>query len=180
MLTLGIPSNPTMALMVGAMIIQGIQPGPSVMAERPELFWGLIASMWIGNVMLLILNLPLIRLWVMMIRVPYHLLFPAIILFCSIGVFSLNNTTFDVYLLAVFGLLGYVFRKLDAEPAPLLLAFVLGPMMEEFLRRALLLSRGDPSVFISRPVSAAMLVIAAALLVAVIMPALKKAREEAF
>jgi TctA family transporter len=180
MLTLGIPSNPTMALMVGAMIIQGIQPGPSVMAERPELFWGLIASMWIGNVMLLILNLPLIRLWVMMIRVPYHLLFPAIILFCSIGVFSLNNTTFDVYLLAVFGLLGYVFRKLDAEPAPLLLAFVLGPMMEEFLRRALLLSRGDPLVFISRPVSAVMLVIAAALLALVIMPALKKAREEAF
>ncbi len=180
MLTLGIPSNPTMALMVGAMIIQGIQPGPSVMTEKPELFWGLIASMWVGNLMLLILNLPLIRLWVMMIRVPYHLLYPAIILFCAIGVFSLSNSNFDVYLLAVFGLLGYTFRKLDAESAPLLLAFVLGPMMEEFLRRALLISRGDPTVLITRPVSAGMLALAGVLLVLVVLPALRKTREEAF
>jgi TctA family transporter len=180
MLTLGIPSNPTMALMVGAMVIQGIQPGPSVMTERPELFWGLIASMWIGNLMLLVLNLPLVRLWVMLIRVPYHLLYPAIVLFCAIGVFSLSNTSFDVYLLAVFGLFGYVFRKLDAEPAPLLLAFVLGPMMEEFLRRALLLSRGDPTILVTRPVSAAMLAVAAILLLLVVLPALRKTREEAF
>jgi putative tricarboxylic transport membrane protein len=180
MLTLGIPSNPTMALMVGAMIIQGIQPGPSVMGEQPALFWGLIVSMWIGNLMLLILNLPLIRIWVMMIRFPYHFLYPTIILFCAIGVFSLNNTNFDVYLLSVFGLLGYVFRKLDAEPAPLLLAFVLGPMMEEFLRRALLISRGDPLVLVSRPVSAAMLIIAAGLVAMVITPALRRTREKAF
>jgi putative tricarboxylic transport membrane protein len=180
MLTLGIPSNPTMALMVGAMIIQGIQPGPSVMREQPALFWGLIASMWIGNLMLLILNLPLIRIWVMMIRFPYHLLYPTIILFCAIGVFSLSNSNFDVYLLAVFSLLGFIFIKLDAEPAPLLLAFVLGPMMEEFLRRALLISRGDPVVLISRPVSAAMLLAAAALLIMIITPALRRTREQAF
>jgi putative tricarboxylic transport membrane protein len=180
MLTLGIPSNPTMALMVGAMIIQGIQPGPSVMSEQPALFWGLIVSMWIGNLMLLVLNLPLIRLWVLMIRFPYHFLYPAIILFCAIGVFSLSNSNFDVYLLAVFGLLGYIFLKLDAEPAPLLLAFVLGPMMEEFLRRALLISRGDPLVLISRPVSAAMLILAAGLVVMIVSPALRRTREKAF
>jgi putative tricarboxylic transport membrane protein len=180
MLTLGIPSNPTMALMVGAMIIQGIQPGPSVMTEQPALFWGLIVSMWIGNLMLLVLNLPLIRLWVLMIRFPYHFMYPAIILFCAIGVFSLGNSNFDVYLLAVFGLLGYVFLKLDAEPAPLLLAFVLGPMMEEFLRRALLISRGDPFVLISRPVSAAMLILAAGLVVMIVSPALRRTREKAF
>jgi TctA family transporter len=180
MLTLGIPSNPTMALMVGAMIIQGIQPGPSVMSEQPALFWGLIASMWIGNFMLLILNLPLIRIWVMMIRFPYHLLYPTIILFCTIGVFSLNNTNFDVYLLSLFGLLGYIFQKLDAEPAPLLLAFVLGPMMEEFLRRALLISRGDPLVLISRPVSAVMLLMALGLMLLVVTPVLRKTREKAF
>jgi putative tricarboxylic transport membrane protein len=180
MLTLGIPSNPTMALMVGAMIIQGIQPGPSVMSEQPALFWGLIASMWIGNLMLLVLNLPMIRLWVMMSRFPYHLLYPTVILFCAIGVFSLNNTTFDVYLLSFFGLLGYVFQKLDAEPAPLLLAFVLGPMMEEFLRRALLISRGDPLVLISRPVSAVMLLMALGLVLLVVTPVLRKTREKAF
>jgi putative tricarboxylic transport membrane protein len=180
MLTLGIPSNPTMALMVGAMIIQGIQPGPSVMTEQPALFWGLIASMWIGNLMLLVLNLPLIRIWVLMIRFPYHFLYPAIILFCAIGAFSLNNSNFDVYLLAVFSLLGYVFLKLDAEPAPLLLAFVLGPMMEEFLRRALLISRGDPFVLISRPVSAVMLIMAAGLVVMIVSPALRRTRKKAF
>jgi putative tricarboxylic transport membrane protein len=144
MLTLGIPSNPVMALMIGAMIIQGIQPEPSVMTEQPALFWGPIASMWIGNLMLLVLNLPLIGLWVKMISMPYHLLYPAIIVFCGIGVFSLSNTKMDVYFMAGFGLLGYIFRKIDAEPAPMLLGFILGPMMEEFLRRALLLSKGQP------------------------------------
>ena len=180
MLTLGIPSNPVMALMIGAMIIQGIQPGPSVMTEQPSLFWGLIVSMWVGNLMLLALNLPLIGLWVRMISIPYHFLFPMIVAFCSIGVFSLSNSTFDVYLMAIFGLLGYVFRKIDAEPAPLLLAFVLGPMMEEFLRRTLLLSRGDATVFFTRPISAIMLAVAAILLIVVLLPSIRQKREEAF
>jgi TctA family transporter len=180
MLTLGVPSNPVMALMIGAMIIQGIQPGPSVMTEQPALFWGLIVSMWVGNLMLLALNLPLIGLWVRMISIPYHFLFPMIVAFCSIGVFSLSNSTFDVYLMAIFGLLGYVFRKIDAEPAPLLLAFVLGPMMEEFLRRTLLLSLGDATVFFTRPISAIMLTISAILLLIVLLPSIRRKREEAF
>jgi TctA family transporter len=180
MLTLGIPSNPVMALMIGAMIIQGIQPGPSVMTEQPALFWGLIVSMWIGNLMLLVLNLPLIGLWVKMISVPYHLLYPAIIVFCAIGVFSLSNTEFDVYFMALFGLLGYIFRKLEAEPAPMLLGFILGPMMEEFLRRALLISKGDPTVLVTRPISATMLALAALALVIVLTPVLRKKREQAF
>jgi TctA family transporter len=180
MLTLGIPSNPVMALMIGAMIMQGIQPGPSVMTEQPALFWGLIVSMWIGNLMLLILNLPLIGLWVRMIAVPYHFLFPAILVFCVIGVFSLSNTTFDVYLMALFGALGYVFRKLDCEPAPMLLGFILGPMMEEQLRRAMLLSKGDPSVFLTRPISAIMIVLALVLLIVVLAPAVRRTRNEAF
>ena len=180
MLTLGVPSNPVMALMIGAMIIQGIQPGPSVMTEQPALFWGLIVSMWVGNLMLLALNLPLIGLWVRMISIPYHFLFPMIVAFCSIGVFSLSNSTFDVYLMAIFGLLGYVFRKIDAEPAPLLLAFVLGPMMEEFLRRTLLLSRGDATVFFTRPISAMMLAVAVILLLIVLLPSIRQKREEAF
>jgi TctA family transporter len=180
MLTLGVPSNPVMALMIGAMIIQGIQPGPSVMTEQPALFWGLIVSMWVGNLMLLALNLPLIGLWVRMISIPYHFLFPMIVAFCSIGVFSLSNSTFDVYLMAIFGLLGYVFRKIDAEPAPLLLAFVLGPMMEEFLRRTLLLSLGDATVFFTRPISAIMLAISAILLLIVLLPSIRRKREEAF
>ncbi|MGF9758888.1 tripartite tricarboxylate transporter permease [Microvirga sp. 0TCS3.31] len=180
MLTLGIPSNPVMALMIGAMIIQGIQPGPSVMTEQPALFWGIIASMWIGNLMLLILNLPLIGLWVKMISVPYHLLYPMILVFCCIGVFSLNNSGFDVYLMVLFGFLGYVFKKLDCEPAPMLLGFILGPMMEEFLRRALLLSKGDPMILVTRPISATMLVVALVLLALVLMPAFSKTREVAF
>jgi putative tricarboxylic transport membrane protein len=180
MLTLGIPSNPVMALMIGAMILQGIQPGPSVMTEQPTLFWGLIASMWIGNVMLLILNLPLIGLWVKMISVPYHFLYPAILVFCAIGTFSLSNSNFDVYLMALFGFLGYIFHKLGCEPAPMLLGFILGPMMEEYLRRALLISKGDPMVLINRPISATMLVLAAIALVVVLLPALRKTREEAF
>ncbi|WP_128931564.1 tripartite tricarboxylate transporter permease [Bradyrhizobium zhanjiangense] len=180
MLTLGIPANPVMALMIGAMIIQGIQPGPSVMTEQPALFWGLIASMWIGNLMLLVLNLPLIGMWVKMITIPYRYLFPMIIVFCAIGVFSLNNAHFDVYLMALFGVIGYVFKKLDCEPAPLLLGFILGPMMEEFLRRALLLSKGDPLVLLTRPISAGMLALALILLALVLLPSFSVTREEAF
>jgi TctA family transporter len=180
MLTLGIPSNPVMALMVGAMIIQGIQPGPSVMTEQPALFWGIIASMWIGNLFLVILNLPLIGLWVRLVTVPYRMLYPAILVFCGIGVFSLNNTEFDVYVMAVFGLLGYVFAKLECEPAPMLLGFILGPMMEEYLRRAMLLSRGDPLVLVQRPISAVILIIAAIALLIVVTPSIRTKREEAF
>jgi TctA family transporter len=180
MLTLGIPANPVMALMIGAMIIQGIQPGPTVLAEQPTLFWGLIASMWIGNLMLLILNLPLIGLWVRLISIPYHFLYPTILVFSAIGVFSLNNTTFDVRLMALFGLIGYVFRKLDLEVAPLLLAFILGPMMEQSLRRALLVSQGDPTVLVTRPLSAVMLGLAALLLGLILIPAFSKTREVAF
>ena len=180
MLTLGIPSNPVMALMVGAMIIHGIQPGPSVITEQPALFWGIIASMWIGNLFLIVLNLPLIGMWVRIIMIPYHILFPAILVFCGIGVFSLKNTEFDIYLMALFGALGYLFTKLDCEPAPMLLAFILGPMMEEYLRRALLLSRGDPMVFITRPISATLLALGVLAILAASVPALYKKREEAF
>ncbi len=180
MLTLGIPSNPVMALMIGAMIIQGIQPGPLVMTQQPALFWGVIASMWIGNLFLIILNLPLIGMWVRIVTVPYHILFPAILAFCGIGVFSLKNTEFDVYLMAIFGLLGYVFVKLDCEPAPMLLAFILGPLMEEYLRRAMLLARGDWTVFFHRPISAALLGLGAVAVIAAAIPALTKKREEAF
>ena len=154
MLTLGIPANPVMALMIGALMIQGIQPGPTIITEQATLFWGVVVSMWIGNVFLLILNLPLIGLWVRMITVPYRLLFPAIMVFCAIGVFSISNTVFDVYLMAAFGLLGYVFHKLGCEPTPLLLGFILGPPMEEFLRRALVLSEGSPVVLVREPLSA--------------------------
>jgi putative tricarboxylic transport membrane protein len=180
MLTLGIPSNPVMAMMIGAMIIQGIQPGPSVMTEQPALFWGVIVSMWVGNLLLVVLNLPLIGLWVRLVTVPYHLLYPAILVFCAIGVFSLNNNEFDVYLMAAFGLLGYVFAKLECEPAPMLLGFILGPMMEEYLRRAMLLSRGDPLVLLQRPISATILVVAVLAMVVVLTPAIREKRKEAF
>ncbi|MFS8035647.1 tripartite tricarboxylate transporter permease [Xanthobacter sp. AM11] len=180
MLTLGIPSNPVMALMIGALIIQGITPGPNVVTEKPDLFWGVIASMWIGNFMLVLLNLPLIGLWVRLLTVPYHVLFPAIVAFCCIGVYSVNNNTFDVYSMALFGVLGYALVKLDCEPAPLLLGFVIGPMLEEYLRRAMLISRGDPLVFVSRPISAILLALAAAALVVVLLPSVQKTREEAF
>jgi putative tricarboxylic transport membrane protein len=180
MLTLGIPSNPVMALMIGAMIIQGIQPGPAVMTEQPALFWGIIASMWIGNFFLIVLNLPMIGLWVRMIMVPYHFLYPGILVFCAIGVFSLSNSEFDVYLMALFGLFGYICTKLSAEPAPMLLGFIIGPMMEEYLRRALLLSRSDPMVFLQRPISATMLILSAIAMAVVLLPALRKKREEAF
>ncbi|MGH8832900.1 MAG: tripartite tricarboxylate transporter permease, partial [Polaromonas sp.] len=180
LLTLGIPPNAVMALMVGAMTIHNIQPGPQVMTSNPELFWGLIASMWIGNAMLVILNLPLIGIWIKLLTIPYRLLFPAIVLFCAIGVYSTNNNTWDIWMVAIFGVIGYIFTKLGAEPAPLLLGFILGPMMEENLRRALLLSRGDWSVFVTRPLSAGLLGAAALLLVIVLLPAVKSKREEAF
>ncbi|MBV8036325.1 tripartite tricarboxylate transporter permease [Roseateles sp.] len=180
MLTLGIPPNAVMALMVGAMTIKGIQPGPQVMASNPELFWGLIASMWVGNLMLIVLNLPLIGIWIKLLTVPYRFLFPAIVVFCCIGAYTLNNNSFDVYLTAVFALLGYVFYKLSCEPAPLLLGFILGPMMEENLRRALLLARGDWSTFLTRPLSAGLLIAAALMIVVVMLPSIKSKREEAF
>jgi len=180
LLTLGIPPNAVMALMVGAMTIHNIQPGPQVMTSNPELFWGLIASMWIGNLMLVILNLPLIGIWVKFLTVPYRWMFPAIVLFCAIGVYSTNNNTFDIWMVGAFGVVGYVFIKLGLEPAPLLLGFILGPMMEENLRRALLLSRGDASVFVTRPISACLLVAAFVLLTIVMLPAIKRKREEAF
>src|SRR5688572_8298364 len=170
MLTLGIPANPVMALMIGAFIIQGIVPGPNVATERPQLFWGIIASMWLGNLMLVVLNLPLIGLWVRVLRVPYYMLFPAIMAFSAIGVYSINSNIFDMYSVAVFGLLGYVFFKLGCEPAPLLLGFVLGPMLEEHLRRAMIISRGDPMIFLNRPISLALLLMAAAALIIVLLP----------
>jgi len=180
LLTLGIPPNAVMALMVGAMTIHNIQPGPQVMTSNPELFWGLIASMWIGNLMLVILNLPLIGIWIKLLTVPYKWLFPSIVLFCAIGVYTTNNNTFDIWIVAIFGVLGYVFIKLGIEAAPLLLGLILGPMMEENLRRAMLLSRGDWSVFVTRPLSASLLAMAVLLLVIVMLPSIKSKREEAF
>jgi TctA family transporter len=180
MLTLGLPSNAVMALMIGAMTIHGIVPGPQVMTQRPQLFWGLIASMWIGNLLLVVLNLPLIGIWVQMLRAPYRVLFPAILVFSSIGAYSVNNSPFDVALTALFGALGYVFTKLDCEPAPFMLAFILSPPMEESLRRAMLLSRGDPTVFVTRPISLAFLLSAALLLLAVVVPTVRRQRADAF
>jgi putative tricarboxylic transport membrane protein len=180
LLTLGIPSNVVMALMVGAMMIHNIQPGPQVMTSNPDLFWGLIASMWIGNAMLIILNLPLIGMWIKLLTVPYRYLYPAIVLFCAIGVYSTNNNTWDIWVVGVFGIVGYVFNKLRVEPAPLLLGLILGPMMEENLRRALLLSRGEWSTFITRPISAGLLVMCVILVLIVLLPSIKKTREEAF
>src|SRR5215510_1287592 len=173
LLTLGIPSNPVMALMIGAMMIQGIAPGPQVMTQQPDLFWGVIASMWISNLML-------VGIWVTFLKVPYRLLFPSILLLCAIGSYSLNSSATEVGLMALFGLLGYVFYKLECEPAPLILGFILGPMMEENLRRALIVSQGDPMVFVSRPISLTLLVLAAILLLLVILPAVRRTREQAF
>lgn len=179
LLTLGIPSNAVMALMVGALIIQGIQPGPRMVEAQPDLFWGLIASMWIGNLMLLVINLPMIGMWVKLLQVPYKYLYPSILVFCSIGVYSLNNNVFDVYQTLLFGIIGYLFSKLRMEPAPLLIGFVLGPMMEEHLRRAMLLSRGDAMVFIERPISATLLGIGAIALLAMAMPNLRRGKDKA-
>jgi TctA family transporter len=179
LLTLGIPANAVMALMVGALIIQGIQPGPRMVEAQPDLFWGLIASMWIGNLMLLIINLPMIGIWVKLLQVPYKYLYPSILIFCSIGVYSINNNVFDVYQTLLFGIIGYLFSKLRMEPAPLLIGFVLGPMMEEHLRRAMLLSRGDAMVFIERPISATLLAIGALALGAMLLPNLRRGKDEA-
>jgi TctA family transporter len=180
LLTLGIPANPVMALMVGAMIIQGIVPGPNVASEQPALFWGVIASMWIGNLMLIVLNLPLIGLWVKLLKVPYHVLFPVIMAFCSIGVYSVNSNVYDLFAVAGFGLLGYVLLKLNCEPAPLLLGFVLGPLLEETLRRAMILGRGDPTVFLTRPISASLLLLTVAVLAVVLLPQVRRKRNEVF
>jgi len=179
MLTLGIPGNPTMAMMIGALMIHGIAPGPRVMTDRPGLFWGLIASMWLGNLMLVVLNLPLVGIWVRLLRVPYRLLYPVIIVFCCIGAYTINNKAFDVFVMSFFAIFGYVALKLECEPAPLILGFVLGPMMEENLRRALLISRGDPMVFLQEPISLAFLVLAAGLLVVMAVPAIRIRRKEA-
>jgi putative tricarboxylic transport membrane protein len=179
LLTLGIPANAVMALMVGALIIQGIQPGPRMVEAQPDLFWGLICSMWIGNVMLLVINLPMIGMWVKLLQVPYKYLYPSILVFCCIGVYSLNNNVFDVYMTVIFAIFGYVCSKLKMEPAPLLIGFVLGPMMEEHLRRAMLLSRGDPMVFLQRPISGVLLTIGAIALLAMMLPNLRKGKEAA-
>ena len=180
MLTLGIPSNAVMAMMIGGMMIHGIVPGPQVMEQKPGLFWGMIASMWIGNLMLIVLNLPLIGIWVRMLLVPYRLLSIAILFFCCIGVYSLNNSANEVLFIAFFGVVGYLLMKLDCEPAPLLMGFLLGPMMEVYMRRAMLLSRGDPLVFVQRPLSLAFLVVAVLLLLFIVLPNVRKAREVAF
>lgn len=177
MLTLGLPTNPLMALMIGALMIQGIQPGPQVMTKQPDLFWGVIASMWIGNLMLIIINLPLIGIWVSLLRVPYNLLFPAIVVFCSIGAYSINNSYFDLWLMLGFGLIGYFFLKIGVEPAPFVLGFVLGPMLEENFRRAMLIASGDITVFIQRPISAVLLACSALLLAALLVPEIRRKRE---
>jgi TctA family transporter len=180
MLTLGIPANPVMALMIGAMIIQGITPGPNVATDEPALFWGIIASMWVGNLLLVLLNLPLIGLWVRLLTIPYYVLFPAIVVFSAIGVYSINSNAFDLFAIAVFGCLGYFLVKLGCEPAPLLLGFILGPMLEENLRRAMIISRGDPSVFLTRPISAILVILAALVLVIALLPTVAKKREQVF
>jgi len=180
LLTLGIPPNAVMALMVGAMTIHGIVPGPMVLQNQPELVWGMIASMWIGNVMLLIINLPLVGIWVRLLRVPYRLLFPAIVVLCAIGIYSINNSPVDVVLAGGFGLLGYWLIKQDFEPAPMLLGLVLGPLMEDNLRRALMIARGDVTVFVTRPLSASLLAVALLLLILAILPSLRRKRDEVF
>jgi TctA family transporter len=180
MLTLGIPGNAVMALMIGALTIHGIQPGPQIMTERPQMFWGMIASMWIGNLMLLIINLPLIGMWVQLLRLPYRFLYLAILLFCGIGVYTVSNSAAAVLLAALFGVAGYVFVRLDCEPAPLILGFVLGPLMEDNLRRALRIAGGDPMIFLNRPISLGLLIAAAVLLVLVALPHVRGGREKAF
>jgi putative tricarboxylic transport membrane protein len=177
MLTLGLPASGVMALMLGALTIHGIQPGPEVMTMRPDLFWGLIASMWIGNLMLVVLNLPLVGVWVRILKVPYRLLFPAIMTFSAIGIYSVNNSAFDVYLAALFAVVGFLWMKLGFNPAPMLLGFVLGPMLEENLRRAMLMSHGDPSVFVRRPLSLVFIVATVLILLVLVVPALRRRRE---
>ncbi len=180
LLTLGIPAHPVMALIVGAFILQGITPGPNVINTQPALFWGIIASMWIGNVLLVILNLPLIGIWVKMLTIPYRILFPAIVLFAAIGCYSINNNPFDVYAIGVFGVIGYVLIRLGCEPAPLLLGFVLGPLLEEHLRRAMIISRGNAMVFLERPISASLLALGLACVIFALLPSIRNKRKEVF
>jgi TctA family transporter len=180
LLTLGLPAHPVMALMFGAFIIQGITPGPNVVVAQPELFWGLVVSMWIGNVMLVALNLPLIGIWVRLLRIPYRVLFPAIVAFACVGTFAINLNPWDVYAIVFFGLLGYFLVKLGCEPAPLLLGFVLGPLLENHLGRALIISHGDPTTFVTRPISLVLLIVAAGAFVLALMPAIRRKREEVF
>jgi len=180
LLTLGLPSNAIMALMMGAMMIQGIQPGSAVMTSKPDLFWGLVASMWIGNLMLVIINLPMIGFWVKLLSMPYRFLYPAILLFCVIGVYSTNNNEVLMVFTAGFALFGYILLRLGCEPAPMILGFILGPLMEENLRRSLVLSRGDPMIFVQRPISAILLAITAVVVLLIVLPAFRKTREEAF
>ena len=180
LLTLGIPAHPVMALMVGAFILQGITPGPNVINDQPALFWGIIASMWIGNVLLVLLNLPLIGLWVKMLSIPYRALFPAIVLFACIGCFSINQNIFDIYAIGFFGVLGYVLIRFGCEPAPLLLGFVLGPLLEEHLRRAMIISRGDATIFVTRPISATLLALALLAVIIAVLPSIRRKRQEVF
>jgi TctA family transporter len=179
-LTLGIPGNAVMALMIGAMTIHGIQPGPLVMKEKPDLFWGLVVSMWIGNLMLLVINLPLIGMWVKLLRVPYRYLYLAVLVFCGIGVYAVGNSGFDVLLAALFGVVGFIFIRLRCEAAPLLLGFILGPMMEENLRRAMLIGGGDPMIFVNRPISFGLLIATGLLIAVLLLPAARKGRDQAF
>jgi TctA family transporter len=176
-LTLGIPASAVMALMLGALTIQGIAPGPQVMTQKPDLFWGLIASMWVGNAMLVILNLPMIGLWVTLLKVPYRILFPCIMAFSCIGIYSVNNSSFEIYLTAFFGVIGFLWMRFEMQPAPMLLGFVLGPLMEENLRRALLISRGDPSVFFTRPISLGFMIATLLVLIVMALPAIRKKRD---
>ncbi|WP_127751937.1 tripartite tricarboxylate transporter permease [Devosia sp. 1566] len=180
LMTLGIPAHPVMALMVGAFILQGITPGPNVINDQPALFWGIIASMWIGNVLLVLLNLPLIGLWVKLLSIPYRALFPAIVLFACIGCFSINQNIYDIYAIGFFGIVGYVLIRFSCEPAPLLLGFVLGPLLEEHLRRAMIISRGDPMIFVTRPISATLLALAVLAVVIAVLPNIRKKRQEVF
>ncbi|MET0439039.1 MAG: tripartite tricarboxylate transporter permease [Devosia sp.] len=180
LMTLGIPAHPVMALMVGAFILQGITPGPNVINDQPALFWGIIASMWIGNLLLVMLNLPLIGLWVKMLSIPYRALFPAIVLFACIGCYSINQNIFDVFAIGFFGIVGYVLIRLGCEPAPLLLGFVLGPLLEEHLRRAMIISRGDPMVFLERPISATLLGLALLAVIIAVLPSIRSKRKEVF
>jgi putative tricarboxylic transport membrane protein len=176
LMTLGIPPNVVMALLLGAFVIHGLQPGPLMMVQRPDLFWGIVASMYIGNAMLLVLNMPLIGIWVQVLKLPYRVLFPLILMFCVVGVFASGNAVFDVFVMVIFGVLGYLMRKFGYEPAPLVLAFVLGPMLENNLRKSLILSHGDFTIFVERPISATCLVLAAAALLAPLLPALARKR----
>jgi TctA family transporter len=176
-LTLGIPASAVMALMLGALTIQGIAPGPQVMTQKPDLFWGLVASMWVGNAMLVVLNLPMIGVWVALLKVPYRVLFPCIMAFSAIGIYSVNNSSFEIYLTAFFGIVGFIWVRLECQPAPMLLGFVLGPLMEENLRRALLISRGDPSVFVTRPISCGFVIATVVILIVMALPAIRKKRD---